>query len=129
MAEIEFLTVEEVLEIHRAQLERWGGSDGIRDRGALESATAMAQASFGGEYLHEDLFSMAAAYAFHIAEAQSFLDGNKRAGLDAALTFLALNGVRVADPEGALFDAMIAISARSLSKEGLARVLRELVDA
>jgi len=46
---------------------------------------------------------MAAAYAFHIAEAQSFLDGNKRAGLDAALTFLALNGVRVVSVRSTAF--------------------------
>lgn len=45
------------------------------------------RATFGGEYVHSDLFSMAAAYAFHIAESQAFVDGNKRTGLDAALVF------------------------------------------
>lgn len=95
----EFLTLEEVLQLHAEQLARWGGSGGIRDRGALEAAVAAPQATFGGTHLHEDLFSMAAAYAFHLAEAQAFLDGNKRVGLNAALVFLDLNGVVIVDRE------------------------------
>ena len=56
--------------------------------GALESAVAPPTATFGGAFLHEDLFSMTAAYAFHIAENQPFLDRNKRAALIAAQVFL-----------------------------------------
>jgi death-on-curing protein len=69
---------------------------------------------------------MAAAYAYHIAENQPFVDGNKRTGLAAALVFLALNGVEIEDPKGRLYDAMMGISARKLSKEGLAKLLGEL---
>ena len=69
---------------------------------------------------------MAAAYAFHIAENQPFVDGNKRAALNAALVFLDINGWLVADPEMLLYDAMIAISSRSLDKTGLAELLRSL---
>ena len=64
--ELDFLTVDDVFEIHEASLKRFGGTDGIRDRGSLEAAVAQPQASFDGEYLYEDLFAMAAAYAFHI---------------------------------------------------------------
>jgi hypothetical protein len=64
-----FLVVEDVLELHAAGLEKYGGAAGIRDRHALESAVMQPQASFGGEFLYEDVFAMAAAYAFHIAEA------------------------------------------------------------
>ena len=60
-AEIEFLTVEVVLALHQRQLDRFGGGAGLRDRGLLESAVAQPQASFGGEYIHEGLFAMAAA--------------------------------------------------------------------
>ncbi len=67
-SEPEFLTVEEVLQIHDEQLAAYGGASGIRERGLLESAVAMPQASFGGVYLHENVFHMAAAYAFHIAQ-------------------------------------------------------------
>jgi death-on-curing protein len=83
----DFLTVAEVLALHEIQLHDYGGLDGLRDKGLLESAVAMTQATFGGEFLHPDLFAMAAAYAFHIAENQPFIDGNKRAGLHAALVF------------------------------------------
>jgi death-on-curing protein len=55
----------------------------------------MPSQTFGGQFVHADLFEMAAAYAFHIAENQSFVDGNKRTGLAAALTFLRINGVSV----------------------------------
>lgn len=98
MREPEFLDVEEVIALHGRQLEEFGGSSGIRDRGLLESAVAMPAATFGGAFVHEDLFAMAAAYAFHIAENQPFVDGNKRAGLYAALAFLRMNGYRVVDP-------------------------------
>lgn len=91
--EPEFLTVEDVLQIHDEQLSAYGGATGIRDQALLESAVAMPQAFFGEAYLHKDLPHMAAAYAFHIAQNQPFLDGNKRTGLVAALVFLDLNGV------------------------------------
>jgi death-on-curing protein len=58
-----FLTVEDVEDIHAESLSRFGGSDGLRDRGLLESAVGTPQAGFGGEYLHPTLFEMAAAYA------------------------------------------------------------------
>jgi death-on-curing protein len=107
-------------------LERYGGLPGVRDAGALEAAVEMARATYDGEYLHGDLFSMAAAYAFHIAESQAFVDGNKRAGLNAALVFLLMNGWQAPDPDGRLYDAMIAIAVRSLDKAGLAELLQAL---
>lgn len=84
--------VEEVLLLRADQLRLFGGSAGIRDRGVLESAVAMPAATFDGELLHTGLFEMAAAYAFHIAEGQPFVDGNKRTALNAALVFLDLMG-------------------------------------
>jgi death-on-curing protein len=96
----DFLSVVEVLFLHEEQLARYGGGTGIRDIGLLESAVAQPQATFGSEYLHADLFQMAAAYAFHIAQNQPFVDGNKRTGLVAALVFLDLNGVFAEDTEG-----------------------------
>jgi death-on-curing protein len=69
---------------------------------------------------------MAAAYAFHIAQNQPFVDGNKRTGLLAAIVFLDLNGVEIADPGGQLYDSMIAIAERKLDKNGVAAALRGL---
>jgi death-on-curing protein len=86
-----FLTLDEVLEIHRDQLARYGGTSGIRDLGLLQSALAQPQATFGGQFLHADLFEMAAAYLFHLVQNHPFVDGNKRVGAVAALVFLRMN--------------------------------------
>ena len=99
----EFLDVEDVLELHRLQLQRFGGGDGVRDRGLLESAAAQPQSSFGGTYTHDGLFAMAAAYLFHIVQNHAFVDGNKRTGLLAALVFLDLNGISIDHDSEALY--------------------------
>ena len=124
--EPDFLSVEDVIFLHDEQLVRFGGAAGIRDQGLLESAIGMPQASFGGEFLHADLYAMAAAYAFHIAQNQAFVDGNKRTGLLSALVFLEMNGIIIADPESRLYQAMIDIAEKTLDKSGLAALLREL---
>lgn len=98
----------------------------MRDFGLLQSALAMPQASFGGEWLHRDIFEMAAAYAFHISQNHPFIDGNKRTGLASALVFLDLNGFAVQRPDKYLYDAMISISTSRLDKLGFADVLRSL---
>lgn len=95
MTEPIFLTFEDVLEIHRDQIVRYGGATGIRDVGLLQSAVLMPLSQFGGKFLHQDLFEMAAAYLFHLAKNHPFIDGNKRVGLVAALMFLMLNGYEV----------------------------------
>jgi death-on-curing protein len=119
-----FLSLEDVLEIHAAQLDRYGGQDGIRDRGLLLSAMAQPEMSFAGEFLHEDLFAMAAAYAFHIAENQPFIDGNKRTAFQAADVFLTLNGFDL--PASKRWQvAMIEIAKRTLDKPGLALLFRK----
>jgi death on curing protein len=128
-AEPEFLLLEDVLLLHEEQLARFGGASGVRDMGLLESAVAMPQSTFDGEFLHADLYTMAAAYAFHIAENQPFVDGNKRTGLAAALVFLDLNGIRIQDPEMLLYDAMMSIADHRMSKDGMASVLRRLAVA
>ena len=61
-----FLSLDEVLEIHEQQIERYGGASGIRDTAALESAIATPQATFGGEFLHRSMPAVAAAYLFHL---------------------------------------------------------------
>lgn len=122
----DFLTVEDVHWLHDELLARHGGAAGVRDPGALDSAVAMPCAAFGGKFLHESLFAMAAAYAFHIAQNQPFLDGNKRAALAAALVFLELNGVMVVDPDGKLYGAMIDLAERRLDKAGLAALFAQL---
>jgi death-on-curing protein len=126
VSEPEFLDLEDVLAIHDRQIAEFGGAPGIRDQALLESALATPRATFGGSYVHESPFGMAAAYAFHLAQNQPFMDGNKRTGLAAALVFLRLNGYRVVDPADELYEAMIAVAERRLDKNGLASTLERL---
>jgi len=121
-----FLTVEDVLELHDLHLGRYGGSAGIRDRGLLESAVGQARAGFGGEYLHEDLAAMASAYLVSIVKNHPFLDGNKRAGLAAALTFLDLNGIAIDHSSDVLYDATMAVAEGRLDRPGVADLFRRL---
>lgn len=128
MTEPRFLTVDEILIIYREQLDAFGGIDGIRDQGLLESAVMTPQASFGGEYLHSFPFEMAAAYAFYIAENQPFLDGNKRTALSAAMVFLQDNGYEFnVEDDMTLYRAMISIAERKLDKYDLAELLKTQV--
>jgi death-on-curing protein len=121
-----FLTISEVLYLHDKSLERYGGSAGIREPGLVESALGSAQNAFW--YGHGNLFEIAAAYAFHIAESQSFVDGNKRTVASAAITFLRANGVKFPKDDGSVYRAMIQIAERRLDKPGLAVVLRVLAE-
>src|SRR5689334_8259996 len=93
-----FLTLDEVLQLHAHQIQTYGGSEGLRDRGLLESAVVQPQATFAGQYLHEDLAAMAAAYLYHIVANHPFIDGNKRTGMHAADVFLRLNGFELDFP-------------------------------
>ena len=121
-----FLTLAEVLEIHRNQIDLYGGSPGVGDLHLLQSAIAQPEASFGGEWLHSDLFHMAAAYAFHICQNHPFIDGNKRTALATALVFLELNGISLLDPEQKLLPAMLRTAEGKLSKDDLAALLQKL---
>ena len=93
MKDPRFLNVKQIIQLHEFLLQEFGGSSGLRDIGLLESAGAMPSMGFGDQYLHQDLFEMAAAYLFHLVKNHPFVDGNKRIGTVAALEFLDLNGV------------------------------------
>jgi death on curing protein len=117
-----FLTIQQVFRLHHMAIEAHGGIAGIRDHGGLESALAAAENM--GFYRDGDLFDIAAAYAFHLAESQAFLDGNKRTAIASALTFLELNSAYSPPNQDELYDAMIALSAHKMDKAELADVLR-----
>jgi death-on-curing protein len=120
-----FLSFEQVQEIHQEAIKEFGGTLGIRDRGALDSAIFHPQNVYF--YGGGDLCDIAAAYAYHIAEAQAFLDGNKRSAVGAALTFLEGNGIRTDCGSQPLYEAMIAIAEKRLSRTDLADLLRQLL--
>ena len=121
-----FLSLAEAIDIHNNQIELYGGQNGVRDIGLLQSALAQPEASFAGQWLHEDIFLMAAAYAFHICQNHPFFDGNKRAALASALVFLELNGISLDDSKGKLLDAMFNIAKGVLSKQQFVQILKRL---
>lgn len=119
-----FLTLDEVIEIHRDMIERYGGRFGIRDMSLLESAVAMPQAGFGDQYFHSDLFEMAAAYLFHIVR-HPFVDGNKRTGAMAAFVFLKLNRFSLNAGELEFERVVQGVAEGKLGKAPLADFLRK----
>ena len=126
MADPIFLTLAEVIEVHVDQIRRYGGQAGLRDLGLLQSALAQPQASFAGQWLHNDLYAMAGAYAYHLCQNHPFIDGNKRTALASALVFLELNGISLLDPRGRLKNAMFRIASDKMKKEEFERLLRKL---
>ncbi|HQO41134.1 MAG TPA: type II toxin-antitoxin system death-on-curing family toxin [Spirochaetota bacterium] len=124
--EIEFLTLAEAVEIHRNQVQLYGGDPGIRDYNLLSSALYIAESTFDGNLLHEDLFHMAAAYIFHLCQNHPFIDGNKRTALVCGLVFLDFNGIEIDDPSGALYKMMMKVASGRCSKDEIAGILRRL---
>lgn len=122
MSEPLFLSRGDVEAIHHESIQAFGGALGIRDENVLDSALAQPINEF--LYRGADLFQIAAAYAYHLAENQPFVDGNKRVALLAALNFLAQNGIFADQPSDDFYDAMIALAEKRLDKAGLAAVFR-----
>ena len=124
MSEPLFHSLEQVEILHRRSLALYGGGARTRDQGGLESAVFQPQQLYF--YGQPDLYDLPAAYAFHIAESQAYIDGNKRTGATAALTFLKMNGVRTHAEPDALEQAMIGIAKHEMTKADLAQRFREL---
>jgi death-on-curing protein len=120
-----FLSLDEVLEIHRDQLARYGGTAGIRDLGLLQSALAQPQAKFGGRFLHADVFEIAAAYLFHIVQNHPFMDGNKRVGAVAASVFLLLNDEDTTATSTELESLVLAMAQRQRTKLEISQFFRD----
>jgi death-on-curing protein len=91
-----YLTLGEVVELHRRVLQAGGGAPGIRDLGALDSAVAQPKATFGGVDLYPTVVEKATALCFSLVQNHPFVDGNKRVGHAAMETFLVLNGTEIA---------------------------------
>jgi death on curing protein len=125
MTEPRFLSVEDVIEIHVDQIERYGGSLGVRGVELLRSAIGMPEAGFGDHYLHADLFEMAAAYLYHIVQNHPFIDGNKRTGTMAAFVFLKLNGFTL-DADESIFEPLVLKAAQGqIDKPAIAEFFRK----
>lgn len=95
-----YLSVEQVQDLHRHQIKRYGGKSGVRSLELLEAAVSLPKQTYRGSLVHEDLPAMAAAYLYHLCSTRAFEGGNRRVGLAAALLFLSVNGYDVnCDPK------------------------------
>lgn len=121
------LSVLQVMEIHEAVIDAFGGARGIRDRGLLESAIGAVQASASGNSVFADLPEIAAAYLFYLCRNHPFVDGNKRVGMASAIVYLRLNGVEPA-PDSEAWERLVLDVANSvLDRDATTARLRKLL--
>jgi death-on-curing protein len=114
-----YLTLGEVVSLHRAILAGTGGADGIRDLGALESALAQPKATFDGTDLYPSIVDKASALAFGLAMNHPFVDGNKRIAHAAMAVFLDLNGFEIEATVDEQEQLMLGLAAGQLSRADL----------
>jgi death-on-curing protein len=119
MSEPEWLDVDIVLDFHAEQLSLFGGADGIRDIGLLESALARPLNKFA--YGETGLAELAAAYGFGVARNHPFVDGNKRTALASMIVFLGLNQLDLDAPQEEATAIVLSLAAGDITEEALAR--------
>jgi death-on-curing protein len=119
-----FLSRKAVEELHRMQIQRFGGLAGLRDDGLLESAIArpLQKAHYGCE----DVIELAAAYLFGLARNHAFIDGNKRIAIVACGVFLLKNGFELETSDARLYEFVMSVAAGDVGEDGATRFLRDL---
>jgi death on curing protein len=120
-----YLSVEQILRLHRMQLRTFGGSGGLRDRGALEAAAARPQMTFGGEDLYPDLVTKTSALMHSLVMNHAFVDGNKRVGAMAAELFLTVNGYDLHATDGDMVELTLGVARGEVSAEALSIWIRQ----
>ena len=120
-----YLSLGEVVELHRRVLQAAGGAPGIRDLGALDSAVAQPKATVGGADLYPTMVDKAAALALSLVQGHPFIDGNKRVGHAAMETFLVLNGGEIDAPVHDQERLMIDLAAGRIGRDELTEWLRQ----
>ena len=127
MPDLIHLSKDQALIIHKAVLEKDGGSDGIREMNLLESALAAPRATFGGQPIMTDPVEVAAAYLYYLCNNHPFVDGNKRVAFTACLLFLDLNGIE-AQPDGPEWEQLVLdIAASVIDRPATTERLRALL--
>jgi death on curing protein len=125
---VDYLSIEQILLLHELQMDRFGGSRGLRDRGGLESAAARPAMTFGGEDLYPDIAAKAAALMHLLVMNHPFVEGNKRVGISVAELFLELNGVRLGAQDEDLEELTLSVARAELDAESLAIWFRQRLE-
>jgi len=116
MDDLIFITVGNAIEIHQRMIKDFGGDDGLRDRGLLESAVSMPRAMFAGNHLHPNVPSMAAAYHYHLCANHPFIDGNKRVAVAVAEVFLRANGLQLTATDDEIVELTLGLASGMIDK-------------
>lgn len=114
-----YLTLVEVLELYERIHEQSGGTTGVRDLGALESALAQPRMTFGGEELYPTLVDKAATLGFSLINNHPFVDGNKRVGHAVMELFLILNGYEIEADVDEQEQLIVGVAAGNIKREEL----------
>ncbi len=122
-----YVTLGEVVELHRRLLTVTGGASGIRDLGLLESALAQPKATFDGVDLHPTLVEKAAALGFALVANHPFVDGNKRVGHAAMEVFLVLNGCEIDASTDEQERLILGVAAGEVDRQELVLWLKDYV--
>ena len=117
MSEPAWLTVAQTMDIHSEQLAMFGGGDGLRDEGLLESALMRPQNQWN--YGTTELAELAAAYAFGIAQNHPFVDGNKRVAFAAMMVFLRINDIPFSPSPAAATAIILFVAAGEITAQEL----------
>ncbi len=115
-----FLNLDDILQIHQDTISTEGGSDGVRDIALIDSAVSAPKATFGGEYLHDNLAAMSAALMFALISNHGFVDGNKRVGALAALVFRDINDEDTFPPSEELEATALSVARGEMCRDELA---------
>jgi death on curing protein len=119
-----FLSLAIVLKIHARQIEKFRGTNGIRDQGLLESALAQPQITFDGQLLHPEIYHQAGAYLYHLTMNHPFIDGNKRTAFAVMDTFLRVNGYNLILSNEDAYNLVIGVANHQINKEVLSNYLK-----
>ena len=122
-----YLSLDQILRIHARQIERFGGSSGVRDEGALEAAISRPQATFGGDDLYPDPAAKAAALMHSLLNNHPFVDGNKRTAAMSAELFLLFNGFELLAEDDDLEALTMAAARGAMEAEALSIWIRQRV--
>ena len=116
---MKILSRQQVLFLHRQLLQTYGGTEGIRDEGLLDSALMAPFATFDGKYLYPSIQTKAARLGYGLVCNHPFVDGNKRIGAHAMLVFLALNGVELDYTQQELIDIILSVATGQATADDL----------
>ena len=119
------LSKEQVLRLHNALLETFGGTAGIRDDGLLESALNAPFATFGGQYLYPSVQAKAAQLGFGLVCNHPFVDGNKRIGMYVMLTFLEVNGIHMECTNEEVVEVGLSVASGTMDYDALLQWVRD----